>query len=169
VNDNLGWLIGMFNLEQTLDHFLFRRTGLAGIDLDYFSFVVAIKERIGFNQLEQLASMRCIASDYQNEVFSGSDLSQCLAAVNAGQVDVGMSDALETMKYAKAHPEVVDLFADQPYDLTPISWAVRQDDLAWKAFLDTALGTLEAQGKLAAFERKYDYRWVQPVTEYKKR
>ena len=114
-----------------------------------------------------------VKANFKNQanivVFAGSDLSQCLAAVSAGQVDVGMSDALETAKYAKVHPEVVDLFADQPYDLTPISWAVRQDDLAWKAFLDTALETLESQGKLAAFERKYDYRWVQPVMDYKKR
>ncbi len=102
-------------------------------------------------------------------VFSGSDLSQCLTAVSSGQVDVGMSDALETAKYARSHPEVTDLFADKPYDLTPISWGVRQDDVAWTLFLDTALETLETQGKLAAFERKYDDRWVQPLREYRKR
>jgi len=114
-----------------------------------------------------------VKANFKNQanivVFSGSDLSQCLTAVSSGQVDVGMSDSLETTKYAKAHPEVTDVFADQPYDLTPISWAVRQDDLAWKVFLDTVLETLESQGKLAAFERKYDDRWVQPVREYKKR
>jgi cyclohexadienyl dehydratase len=102
-------------------------------------------------------------------VFSGSDLSQCLAAVSSGQADVGMSDALETMKYARTHPEVTDLFADNPYDPTPIAWAVRQDDYAWKSFLDTALETLEVQGRLTAFEHNYDYRWLQPVREYRKR
>lgn len=114
-----------------------------------------------------------VKANFKNQanivVFSGSDLSQCLTAVSSRQVDVGMSDALETMKYARSHPEVIDLFADQPYDLTPIAWAVRQDELAWKAFLDTALETFESQGKLAAFERRYDDRWVQPVREYKKR
>lgn len=102
-------------------------------------------------------------------VFSGSDLSQCLAAVSAGQVDVGMSDAMETQKYVKAHADVVDLYADHPYNLTPIAWAVRQDDLAWKEFLDNAITLLEVQGELAAFEQQYDFRWVQPVIEYRSR
>jgi polar amino acid transport system substrate-binding protein len=99
-------------------------------------------------------------------VFSGADLSQCLAAVSAGQVDVGMSDAMETERYAKAHPEVVDLFAEHPYDITPVAWAVRHDDLVWKNFLDTAIATFESQGKLAAFERAYDYRWLHPVVQF---
>jgi ABC-type amino acid transport substrate-binding protein len=114
-----------------------------------------------------------VRANFKNQhnivVFSGSDLSQCLAAVSAGQVDVGMSDALETMKYAKVHSEVADLFAENPYDLTPIAWAVRQDDYEWKAFLDTAIETLDAQGKLAAFEHNYDYRWMQPVRAFAKR
>jgi ABC-type amino acid transport substrate-binding protein len=100
-------------------------------------------------------------------VFSGSDLSQCLLAVLTGQVDVGMSDALETSKFVRAHPhEVVDLYATNPYDLTPISWAVRQDDFVWKNFLDTAIDTLETQGKLAEFENRYDFRWSHKVIEF---
>jgi ABC-type amino acid transport substrate-binding protein len=103
------------------------------------------------------------------QVFSGSDLSQCLAAVSSGQVDVGLSDALETAKYAARHPETVDLFGSQPYDLTPIAWAVRHDDIVWKDFLNTAIDTLETQGRLAMFERAYDYRWMQPVRQFRPR
>jgi ABC-type amino acid transport substrate-binding protein len=102
-------------------------------------------------------------------VFSGTDLQQCLAAVSAGQVDVGMSDAMETERYAKVHPEVTDLFAANPYDITPVGWAVRPSDMIWKNFLDTALGSLESQGRLAAFEKAYDYRWLQPSIEYRRR
>jgi ABC-type amino acid transport substrate-binding protein len=102
-------------------------------------------------------------------VFSGADLSQCLAAVSSGQVDVGLSDAMETERYATAHHDVIDLFADHPYDITPIAWAVRHDDIIWKNFLDTAIVTLESQGKLAAFERKYNYRWLQPAIEFRRR
>jgi ABC-type amino acid transport substrate-binding protein len=118
-------------------------------------------------------SYEYVRANFKNQdnliVFSGSDLSQCLAAVSSGQADVGMSDALETMKYAQAHPQVVDLFGSQPYDPTPIAWAVRQDDVIWKTFLDTAIEMLEAQGKLSAFEHRYDYRWLQPVREFRKR
>lgn len=100
-------------------------------------------------------------------VFSGSDLSQALAAVSAGQADVGMSDALETQKYARAHSDVVDLYAASPYDLTPIAWAVRHEDRTWKDFLDTALNTLEAQGKLREMESRYNFAWAHPVTEFR--
>jgi polar amino acid transport system substrate-binding protein len=99
-------------------------------------------------------------------VFSGSELSQSLAAVSSGQVDVGLSDAMETSKYAKAHPEVVDLFADRPFGIQPIGWAVRHDDIIWKNFLDTALETLETQGRLLEFEQRYDYRWLHPVMRF---
>ena len=102
-------------------------------------------------------------------IFSGSDLSQSLAAVSAGQVDVGLSDALETAKYAARHADTIDLFAAQPYDLTPVAWAVRHDDVVWKDFLNTAIDTLETQGKLVVFERAYDYRWVQPVRQFQPR
>ena len=123
--------------------------------------------------VEGEGSHEFVVANFKNQrnvtVFSGTDLSQCLAAVSSGQVDVGLSDALETAKYAKAHPEVIDLYAEHPYDLTPIAWSVRQDDYAWKAFLDTAIETLEIQGKVAQFEHGYDYRWVQPVTVFRPR
>jgi len=102
-------------------------------------------------------------------VFSGGDLSQCLAAVSAGQVDVGMSDALETAKYSHAHKDVIDLFGQQPYNLTPIAWAVRQDDYAWRDFLNTALETLQVHGKLAQFETRYGFSWMHEVREYRPR
>ena len=100
-------------------------------------------------------------------VFTGGDLSQCLQAVLSGQVDVGMSDALETSEFARAHSDkVVDLYADHPYDLDPIAWAVRQDDLVWKDFLDTAIDTLETEGKIAGFEKQYDFHWSHKVIEF---
>ena len=102
-------------------------------------------------------------------VFDGSDLSQCLAAVSAGQVDVGLSDSLESSKYAAAHPEVKDVYADSPQNVMPIAWSVRHDDVTWKHFLDTAITTLEAQGKLKAAEEKYGFKWTKPSLELKPR
>lgn len=102
-------------------------------------------------------------------VFDGSDLSQCLAAVSAGQVDVGLSDSLETGKYATAHPEVKDVYADNPQSVMPIAWSVRHEDVTWKNFLDTAISTLEAQGKLKTWEEKYGFKWTKPALELKPR
>ena len=105
-----------------------------------------------------------VQANFKNQanivVFSGSDLSQCLAAVSAGQVDVGLSDALETQKYAKAHAEVADLYVNNPYNLTPIAWSVRPNDQIWLNFLNTALTTFTTQGKIAEWESKYDFKWA---------
>jgi polar amino acid transport system substrate-binding protein len=102
-------------------------------------------------------------------VFDGSDLSQCLAAVSAGQVDVGLSDSLETGKYAKAHQEVKDVYSENPQNIMPIAWSVRHDDMTWKHFLDTAITTLEAQGKLKIWEEKYGFKWTKPALDLKPR
>ena len=117
-------------------------------------------------------SYEFVKANFKNQskvtTFSGTDLTQCLAAVSSGQVDVGMSDAMEVSKYAKAHPgEVEDLFADNPYDITPVGWSVRQEDFVWKGFLDTAIQTLETQGKLIGYEHKYDYKWIHPIIDFK--
>jgi ABC-type amino acid transport substrate-binding protein len=102
-------------------------------------------------------------------VFDGGDLSQCLAAVSAGQVDVGLSDSLETSKYASVHTEVVDVYKDNPQDVMPIAWSVRHDDLIWKNFLDTALTTLESQGKMRRWEAAYGFKWTKPALDLKPR
>ena len=118
-------------------------------------------------------SHEMVKAQFKNQgnivVFDGSDLSQCLAAVSAGQVDVGLSDALETQKYVTAHSETKDVFADGPYNLMPIAWSVRQDDVIWKDFLDTAITTLEVQGKLSEFESRYGFKWSKPDRTLKPR
>lgn len=106
--------------------------------------------------------MRTFENQDNIVVFSGSDLSQCLAAVAAGQVDVGMSDALETYKFAASHSGVADLYAAAPYDLNPIGWSVRQDDLVWLNFLNNAISYLEASGRIAQWESNYDFQWTHP-------
>lgn len=110
-----------------------------------------------------------VVANFKNQegvtVFSGSDLSQCLVAVSSGQVDVGLSDSLETQKYAKRHSEVVDLYADNPYHVTPIAWAVRRDDHAWRVFLNTSITTLESQGVLSAMKKAYGFQWSRPASD----
>ena len=102
-------------------------------------------------------------------VFDGQDLSQSLAAVSSGQVDVGLSDSLETTKYTKTHSEVKDIYADSPVDIMPIAWSVRHSDIVWKNFLDTAINMLEVQGKLTLWEKQYGFMWTKPQFDLKPR
>jgi len=61
-------------------------------------------------------------------------------------VDAALGDSWACKQYAERHSEVKNLLADNPYNLTPVGWAVRYDDPAWLAFLNTALDTLESTG-----------------------
>jgi ABC-type amino acid transport substrate-binding protein len=99
-------------------------------------------------------------------VISTSNLSLPLAEVVAGRADVGLADAWTTSLFAREHPETVDLFAGRPYDLTPVGWAVRQDDPQWLNFINTALDYLESTGRMEVWEAKYNAHWVRPRREY---
>ena len=85
----------------------------------------------------------------------GSDNTAPLVAVSSGQADVGliMSDVIAG--YVKIHPEVKDLFADQPYSTTPIVWAVRQNDQELLNFLNNGIDYLKSVGFLDATAKKY--------------
>jgi ABC-type amino acid transport substrate-binding protein len=95
-----------------------------------------------------------------------SDLSRFAVEVSAGRADAAMADAHTIALYAKEHPEVIDVFAAQPFGLSPVGWAVRQEDARWLHFLETALQFLDTQGTLAELEKKYDAQWLHEVKTY---
>ncbi len=98
-----------------------------------------------------------------------ADLTRFALEVSAGRADVAISDVNTIALFAKAHPEVTDLFATRPFGLNPVGWAVRQSDTAWLHFLETSLQFLETQGILKQLEQKYNAHWLQPVREYRVR
>jgi ABC-type amino acid transport substrate-binding protein len=93
-------------------------------------------------------------------VHSNVDQAEAFSEVSVGRADIALGDAWTTKLYADEHQEVVDLFADKPYNLMPVGWAVRKDDTEWLQFIDTAIETLESSGKLEEFEKKYDAPWI---------
>ena len=84
-----------------------------------------------------------------------ADLTMPLVAVTSGQADVGLSTSDVIKEYVANHPELKDLFANQPYSTTPITWAVRSDDQELLNFLNNAINYLEATGFLDATAKKY--------------
>ena len=93
-------------------------------------------------------------------VHPGPDQSEAFSDVSAGRADVALGDFWATKMYAREHPEVRDVFAADPYNLMPVGWAVRTEDVEWLNFVNTALETLESQGKFEEFEGKYDAHWI---------
>ena len=80
---------------------------------------------------------------------------------------VGLADAWTTSQFSKEHPDVVDLFAKKPYDLTPVGWAVRSENIEWLNFINTALDYCKSTGRMEEWEAKYNAHWIKPRIEYK--
>lgn len=96
-----------------------------------------------------------------------SDQTRFCVEVSARRADVAIADSNTLHLYAKNHPEVVELFYENPFGLNPVSWGVRQDDAKWLHFLETALQFLETQGTLEQLDKKYHARFLHVVKEYK--
>jgi len=95
-------------------------------------------------------------------VLSTADQSLAFTEVSTGRADAALGDSWACEQYATKHPEVKDLLADNPYNLTPVGWAVRYDDLVWLEFINTALDALDSTGKLRDFETKHGAHWIHP-------
>jgi polar amino acid transport system substrate-binding protein len=91
----------------------------------------------------------------QLTVLATSDLTAPFVEVSAKRVDVGIEDAWATKRYAAAHPEVVDLFSEKPYNVLPIAWAVRKGETDLLNFMNTALDYMMINGRLDQLASKY--------------
>jgi polar amino acid transport system substrate-binding protein len=88
-------------------------------------------------------------------VLATGDLTAPFVEVTAGRVDVGIEDAWATRRYSAKHPEVTDLFAENPYNVLPIAWAVRKGDQDMLNFMNTVVDYLLINGKMQGFAAKY--------------
>lgn len=102
-------------------------------------------------------------------VLSGADLSAPLALVANGQADVGMSDAYVTATYCAANPSVRDVFGANPYDLSPMAWAVRPHDYRLLNFINNSLDFLETSGKLRQWQEEFGAHWVVKEPQWRTR
>jgi ABC-type amino acid transport substrate-binding protein len=95
-------------------------------------------------------------------VLPGPDLTLPLLEVTTGRADAAFSDTFTISQFVKRQPNVKGLFVENPFNLTPVAWTVRPNDIEWLNFLNASLEFLEASGRLAAFEAKYDAHWLHP-------
>jgi len=93
--------------------------------------------------------------------FSGGDQSLAFQAVVSGRADIALGDAYVTSQFTKANQaKVKDLFADAPYNLTPVSWAVRRGDDETLNFINNSLDAFDYQGRLIEWEKKAGANWL---------
>jgi len=93
----------------------------------------------------------------QIEVVDSSDLTAALLQVTSGRADVAMSDHFVVQKFVAKQGGVVDLFADSPYNMKPITWAVRHQDQALLTFLNNAIEYMASTGELQELMRDSEY------------
>jgi len=115
------------------------------------------------------------ADEYTKEHFtkakvlelSGSDLAAPLTLVASGQADVGLTDAYVTRTFTAQNTQVRDVFANDPYDISPMAWSVRPDDYRLLNFINNALQFLESSGKIAEWQKQYNAHWMFSVPSVK--
>jgi len=87
--------------------------------------------------------------------LTGADLTLPLAAVSAGQADVGLMNQLTVFTYLRAHRELEEVLAKNPVAPTNFSWALRAHDIRWLLYLNTCLEYLENTGETYRYESRY--------------
>lgn len=98
-------------------------------------------------------------------VHPGSDQLLTFQDVLTGRADVALGDAYVTAKFASNHEgKVKDLFSDNPYNLTPVSWAIRYGDEDLLSFLNNSISLLSIQGKLRQYEKESGANWLHAKT-----
>ncbi|MBW2740841.1 MAG: amino acid ABC transporter substrate-binding protein [Deltaproteobacteria bacterium] len=101
-------------------------------------------------------------------VLSGGDQNLTFSEVLSERANVALGDAWFSAKFAAEHPEAKDLFADNPYNVTPVAWSVRYEDTSLLLFINTALEYLDSIGKLREIDKKYDAHWLRPKRVWEK-
>lgn len=100
-------------------------------------------------------------------VLPGPDQSLTFQDVVSGRSDAALGDAYVTANFAAAHPtDVRDQFASKPYNLTPVSWAVRAGEFELLSFINGALEALDSQGTLLEFENTAKAHWLHIERSY---
>ena len=72
VDDDLGWLLGLFHPQQPLNHFFLILTGLARIHLDDLVGIAPFEKGLRLDQPQQLPGMGGVAGNHQQKGFDDS-------------------------------------------------------------------------------------------------
>jgi len=126
-------------------------------DIDQIGIVVAVTQGEQGHEFARTNFKNAAIS-----VLSGGDQNLTFLEVLTGRADVALGDAWFTAKFAERHPAIKDLFADNPYYISPAAWSVRYEDIKLLLFINTSLDYLDSIGKLREIYQKYDSHGLRP-------
>jgi len=93
--------------------------------------------------------------DAKVTVMQTEDISRPMLEVLTGRADIALGDSLTACRFAKAHPEAKDVFADSPLRVYGTTFMVRRGDPEWTDFLNIAIGEMELSGVTDKLEAQY--------------
>jgi ABC-type amino acid transport substrate-binding protein len=88
-------------------------------------------------------------------VFPPDDPNLPMLEILSGRADVALADFATAQKFIAEHPDLEMKFADDPVSLQYAAFMIRNDDWAWKDFLNVALRNLDLSGEMSAIDGKY--------------
>ena len=83
------------------------------------------------------------------------DLTAGMVEVAAGRADVGIEDSYTINEFVHRQPSLKNLFADQPFNLTPVAWSVSRGNSDLVAVINTGLNILMYSGRYDEIARPY--------------
>lgn len=97
--------------------------------------------------------------------LSSSNMVLPMVEVASKNADVALTDFYTAKKFIENNPNLT-MLSNEPFDLLPIGWSVRNDDIELLNFLNNAIDYLETTGKMKQWEQKYDAHWVKRKRDY---
>jgi ABC-type amino acid transport substrate-binding protein len=87
--------------------------------------------------------------------LASSDLTAGMVEVLAGRADVGIEDSYTINEFVHKQPTTKNLFAEHPFNLTPVAWAVARGNNELVAAINAGLNILLYSGRYDAMSVPY--------------
>lgn len=109
--------------------------------------------------------------DCKPVLLQTADTAATALEVSSGSADVALAESVALVQYAKEHPEVKVLFAEEPLFTYATTVMVRRGDPEWLDFLDVAIEFMQLAGVTDRLDRKYNPQgeyWISPSKPWDK-
>jgi len=99
------------------------------------------------------------------KVLSTSNMVLPMVEVASKNADVALTDYYTAKKFIETNSNLT-IISQEPFEVLPIGWSVRNDDIELINFLNNAIQYLESTGKMEKWEAQYDAHWIKQKIEY---
>jgi polar amino acid transport system substrate-binding protein len=88
-------------------------------------------------------------------VMETEDISRPMLEVLSGRADIALGDSMTACRFANAHPQVTDVFANGPLRVYGTTFMLKRGDSEWENFLNIGIQEMELSGITNKLEAQY--------------